>query len=144
MVLTIQYSPLVQRYEDVLASRCGLKVLFIIINIIIFIIISWTDVVLSESQSYVRDYRMFSSNSFLHTTAETLRNRHNLNELGFFQEEFEAYKTIKKMFSDDMDKHMILIFNGLDTYDEEKTIGKFMLMWIDFRPAGPIMSARFC
>ena len=43
------------------------------------------------------------------------------------QEEFEAYKIIIRMFSEELNKYMILVFTGLDTYDDEESIGNFYL-----------------
>ena len=43
------------------------------------------------------------------------------------QEEFKAYNIIKEMFSEEMNKYMILVFNGLDTFEDEETIGNYYL-----------------
>ena len=40
------------------------------------------------------------------------------------QEELQAYKTIQEMFSEEMNEFLVIVFNGLDVYDNKKTTSK--------------------
>eukprot|EP00745_Piridium_sociabile_P037467 TRINITY_DN68115_c0_g1_i1.p1 TRINITY_DN68115_c0_g1~~TRINITY_DN68115_c0_g1_i1.p1 ORF type:complete len:302 (+),score=77.34 TRINITY_DN68115_c0_g1_i1:39-944(+) len=40
----------------------------------------------------------------------------------FTKEEYQAYLKIKELFSDEINHYLILVFNGLDMYEEEETI----------------------
>ncbi|KAL8577807.1 hypothetical protein ACOMHN_054557 [Nucella lapillus] len=42
----------------------------------------------------------------------------------FTDEEYKAYQKIKELFSEEMNKHLILVFNGLDCYDDLDTVAE--------------------
>ncbi|XP_076457896.1 GTPase IMAP family member 4-like [Babylonia areolata] len=40
----------------------------------------------------------------------------------FTEEEYKAYNKIKQLFSEEMNRYLILVFNGLDCFDDQETI----------------------